>query len=304
MLYDITASIVLYKNDVNEVRTVMLSFLSIRKKTKLFLIDNSPTNTLKPLLDDLIAKHDIVYMHSTKNVGFGAAHNIAMRNAIKLAPYHIVLNPDIEFKSDVIDNMFNFMQANEDVGQLLPNVYYSNGDVQKHCKLLPGPLHLIGRRFLNKLKWAEKKNKEYELEDFKYDRCLDTPNLCGCFMFLRTACLKTTGLFDTRFFMYLEDVDLTRRIHKISKTLFYPFVSIVHNYQRGSYKDLKLLFYHIQSAVNYFTKWGWLVDKEKDKFNGDVLNSIQNGSLQRLHPIQPNNVKSINLYKQQPKKIG
>ena len=49
-------------------------------------------------------------------------------------------------------------------------------------------------------------------------------------MFLRLSTLKNVGIFDEKFFMYFEDVDLNRRIGKISKTVFFPEVSIVHGF--------------------------------------------------------------------------
>ena len=82
-------------------------------------------------------------------------------------------------------------------------------------------------------------------------------------MFLRRASIEQTGLFDERFFMYMEDVDLCRRIGERYKTAVYPYVAVQHEYAKGSYKDLKLLAYHLQSAVLYFSKWGWFFDTDR-----------------------------------------
>jgi GT2 family glycosyltransferase len=86
--------------------------------------------------------------------------------------------------------------------------------------------------------------------------------------------LKEVGGFDTRFFMYLEDFDLTRRIHRISRTIFYPDVSVIHEFNKGSYSNFTLLWRHIVSAVKYFFKWGWILDEERKKFNEKVLSQL------------------------------
>ena len=69
-------------------------------------------------------------------------------------------------------------------------------------------------------------------------------------------------------------MDLTRRIHKKYKTLYYPCVSIYHTFTRGSRKSLRLLIIHIQSIIKYFNKWGWIKDEERKKINRNVMQQI------------------------------
>ncbi len=94
-------------------------------------------------------------------------------------------------------------------------------------------------------------------------------------MFLRVGAIKKAGFFDDRFFMYLEDTDLCRRINKVYRTVFYPYVTIYHNYGKGSYTNKKLLHYHIKSAVRYFNKWGWFNDSERKKINQEILEKFE-----------------------------
>nr|WP_028950943.1 hypothetical protein [Sulfurihydrogenibium subterraneum] len=70
----------------------------------------------------------------------------------------------------------------------------------------------------------------YELRFTGYNKIMEVPYLSGCFMFIRTKVLEKVGLFDERFFMYLEDTELSRRIHKVSKTIFLslcPYISLI-----------------------------------------------------------------------------
>jgi hypothetical protein len=93
-------------------------------------------------------------------------------------------------------------------------------------------------------------------------------------MLLRTEALEKVGLFDERFFMYPEDIDLTRRIHRHYATCFYPDVSVIHAHTQGSYKNRKLLWIHLINMAKYFNKWGWLCDSERRKINAETLKSI------------------------------
>ena len=86
-------------------------------------------------------------------------------------------------------------------------------------------------------------------------------------MLLRLSAIRETGAFDERYFMYPEDIDLTRRLHRKWKTLYYPAVSIVHEHQQESRKNYRMLKIHISNMIKYFNKWGWFFDKERRDFN-------------------------------------
>jgi GT2 family glycosyltransferase len=89
-------------------------------------------------------------------------------------------------------------------------------------------------------------------------------------MLFRKEALDKAGLFDERYFMYMEDIDITRRVHQHFKTVYYPSVHIYHGHARESYRINKLLFTHIKSAIRYFNKWGWFFDAERREVNRRV----------------------------------
>jgi len=78
-------------------------------------------------------------------------------------------------------------------------------------------------------------------------------------------------MFDRQFFMYPEDIDLSRRIHRKFRTVYYPNVQVVHNHAQESYANTKLLFIHIVNMIKYFNKWGWIFDKERKQVNKEIL---------------------------------
>lgn len=264
----INASIVLYHNDRQQLKKVIDSFLATQLSVKLYLIDNSTTDELK---DTLKYDNRIEYIFNNKNIGYGAGHNIAIRKSIEDdIKYHVVLNPDLYFNGNVIDKLFLYMNENKDVGNIMPKILYPNGDNQYLAKLLPTPLDWLLRRFLP-VRFTKKITDKFELRYTGYSETMNVPFLSGCFMFLRTSSLKELGLFDEDIFMYMEDIDLNRRIHTKYKTLYYPNVEIYHEYERGSHKNFKLLAISIQSSIKYFNKWGWLFDSQRKKINDTVL---------------------------------
>jgi len=270
----ISCAIVSYHNPPEQIAEVLRNAASSAMDVAIFLVDNSSDDTLAEVARRFGAR----YIHRPDNPGFGAAHNLAMREALAQGTrYHAVLNPDISFGPEVLPALHAYMEAHQDIGLIMPDIRYPDGSRQHLCKLLPTPADLWVRRFLPGLYKASGRLDTYEMRASGYDSIMDVPALSGCFMFLRASVLERVAGFDERFFMYLEDVDLSRRIGQIARTVFYPKVSIVHAYQKGSYKNSALLKRHIRSAVQYFSKWGWVFDAERHAVNRRALQQMTRG---------------------------
>jgi hypothetical protein len=265
-LYQITASIVTYNNPIEEVEKAISSFSNTKLKVRMFISDNSEKNELK-----IFHSNNIEYIKNEKNLGFGRAHNKIIDLIKDISEYHLILNPDVYFNKGVLEKLYDFMQNNKNVGLVMPKVLYPNGEIQYLCKLLPTPFYLIARKFIPSQKILEKINTKYELHYKDYSQIMEVPNLSGCFMFVRTDVFNNIGKFDERFFMYMEDTDFVRRIGEKYKTIYFPEVQIYHEYKKDSYKNFKLMKYHMFSAIKYFNKWGWLFDKKRKMINKKIL---------------------------------
>lgn len=267
----ISCSVVSYNNAPDQIADVLNSVAATSKDIALCLVDNSPDDTLA----EVARRYGARYIHRPDNPGFGVAHNLAIAEALKNGSrYHLVLNPDIAFGADVIPALQTYMETHQDVGLVMPDIRYPDGNRQHLCKLLPHPGDLLVRRFAPALYRFSGRPATYEMLHSGYDRIMDVPALSGCFMFLRASLLAKTGGFDERYFMYLEDVDLSRRIGRLARTVFFPSVSVTHAYQKGSYKSSILLIRHMRSAFHYFNKWGWFFDSERRAVNNAALRAL------------------------------
>ena len=261
----INVSIVLYKHDVSEIAALLKTLRQSPVVFQVFLMDNSPVE--QPEFKLLKANYHFI----GKNIGYGAAHNLAIRQTLlQNIPFHLVINPDIVFEPQILAQIESFMHNNSGIGLLMPKVLYPTGEIQYLCKLIPTPFDLIFRRFLPQ-KWTSKRTEKFELRASGYNLIMEVPYLSGCFMFLRTEAIQKVGMFDERFFMYPEDIDLSRRIHKSFKTVFYPDVQVVHHHAQESYASIRLLLVHIVNMIKYFNKWGWIFDKERRAVNNDTI---------------------------------
>ncbi len=265
----LSISIVTYETAPALLETVLSSIAGSAISKRVYIVDNSSSHNLK----DIAENYGAIYFHPGRNLGFGRGHNLALKAVGSSSKYHLILNPDVSFGPSVLHEIYEFMDLNPGIGWLMPRILYPDGSQQDLCKRLPTPWNLLSRRFLaiRAASFLQKNQRRFRCEDVDLSKPRSVPNLSGCFAFVRTNLLQAVGGFDERFFLYLEDTDLVRRIGEISHTVFYPYVSVYHVRGRGSYRDFKLLGYHLRSAVQYFCKWGWLIDDKRKKVNQSIV---------------------------------
>lgn len=269
----LSASIVLYDTPKRLLQKVYDSVLQSGLPIELFLVDNSPRPCIEPR--DFPAAQ---YTFSKKNLGYGAGHNVAIRKILGSSVYHFVLNPDISFESPTLPAILEFMDRDTTIGQVMPKIIYPNGEIQYLCKLIPSPIDLLARKFVPTFlkPRLEQRMQRFELRATGYQTIMDVPYLSGCFMALRVAALQKVGLFDERFFMYPEDIDLTRRMAECYRTTYFPEVQVIHDHARESYRSYRMLWIHTINMIKYFNKWGWLFDSTRQRLNQESLRKIQN----------------------------
>ena len=284
----ITASIVTYNHHLLDFEPVLRSLFASPVNV-VYVIDHSDIlSDLKSELQEFAARvlggepelkkkaeegFRLIYIPHENN-GYGGGHNVAMREAQKLgSKYHLVVNPDVWFGPEVIPALTEYMNKHEEVGQMMPKVMYPNGQIQRQAKMLPTPLDFFGRFCLPEF-MIRRRNQRFELVQSGFNKIMNIPFLSGCFMFFRMSAVEEIGFFDERFFLYTEDIDITRRMHQKYLTLFYPETTIYHTYTRGSRKNLRLMCIHIVSVIKYLNKWGWWRDHERRKINERVKEQI------------------------------
>lgn len=269
---EISLSIVLYNTSSEDIRRILMSLEVINSCYLLYLIDNSPKDSLRSYFEGI---QEIKYIHNPSNPGFGSSHNIAIIDSIKeKIPFHFVINPDAYFCSDVITDMVSYMKSDEKIGMVMPEILNTDGTLQYLPKLLPSPFSI----FLRRIKWPAKVYarfvEKYELRFVPQERIYQAPILSGCFTLFRVKALQEIGLYDDDYFMYFEDWDISRRMHKLYKTVYYPHSSVFHGYEAASGKSLRMLKIHVRSAIHYFNKWGWFFDLDRNRINRKTLNQF------------------------------
>ncbi|MFI8418266.1 glycosyltransferase [Serratia sp. NPDC078593] len=262
----VIASIVLYKHSKEEIMPTLDSLLAEDLVETIVLVDNADCKWANKLDNPRIT-----YIKSDRNQGFGHGHNQAMARYLDKCRYFIICNPDIEFELGTVKTLFDFAERGNH-RFIAPRIIYPNGDEQRVCRLLPTPAHLFLRRFMPF--FSRFLDKNYELQFADYNKNFFAPAISGCFMFVESTLLKKIKGFDPRYFMYLEDVDLCRKVLRYEIPIFCSEATVTHAFAKGSYKSFKLMRYHVSSAISYFNKWGWFFDLERRSFNKKCINEL------------------------------
>ena len=246
----ITASIVVYKENLKVLENAIDSFLGSPLSKKLYIIDNSPSNEFK----NKIQNDSVEYIYSNKNVGFGKGHNSILHKLTSENKYHLILNPDVRFHPEILEKLVLKMESNESFSMIAPRVLNSNNELLYTARRYPSLFELIFR-FLGIFKKFTIRG-EYKNQNHK--KSFSPDFVQGSFMLFKTEDLLRLEGFDERYFMYMEDVDICRKIDLSGKRkLYFPATEIIHTHRKGSSKEFRLFFIHISSIIKYFIKWGF-----------------------------------------------
>lgn len=262
----VSVSIVTYHTPLSELDTCLRS-LAAPEVSHIYVVDNGRDERIRAWA----AGHPQVIYIPSDNRGYGAGHNQALRRELELPDgrYHLVMNSDLEFAPEVITDIVRYMDSHPRVGTLQPHMTGIDGARQYSCRMLPTPADVFMRRFLPS-GWFTDSRDRYLLKHLDPARTWNIPYHQGSFMFMPKDVLREVGLFDERFFMYPEDIDLTRRIHRRYLTAYWPGATIIHRHRAASYHSWRMLRIHIVNMIRYFNKWGWLYDHERKEFNRSI----------------------------------
>lgn len=262
----VVASIVLFKHKKDDLIDTLNSLICTNSISKIILVDNDNSIWASNFIHDKVE-----YIKSPGNIGFGAGHNLAIKKHANNSDFFLICNPDIIFDVTEFEKLLEFAFG-QNAGLFLPRIVYNNGENQYGARLLPSPLNLFARRFSPK--YAESLDETYLLKNISLSKPSFVPYLHGCFMLFRSKCLLELKGFDERYFMYMEDVDLSRRCAERYGNIYYPLAQVIHLHEQGSYKNNTLLRAHLRSAWQYFNKWGWYFDSKRQLLNRRCLKQI------------------------------
>ena len=206
-----------------------------------------------------LSTNAIKFISSSTNLGYSKAANLLISSFTQLPPYIAILNTDLIWIPGTFTAILDWLFLHQDVCLAVPQILNENGEIEFLCKQNPTLLALLSRRFLHsrlKPKWLKSYDSWYCMKSYDYTTVFESSYLSGCCMVIKASAFVESGGFDERYFLYLEDADLTRKLSGFGRCVHLPSAEVTHNWGRGNHKSVRLSIVNIVSACKYFLKWG------------------------------------------------
>ncbi|SCX77317.1 glycosyltransferase family 2 protein [Alkaliphilus peptidifermentans] len=236
-LYDCLKSIQVTSKDGFNLRNVII-------------IDNHSTDNSLEKLENI--EVPLITIKNNTNQGFGAACNQGVSKSN--ADYILFLNPDTRLFDKSLSIPIKVMSKKEsnEIGVCGIQLIDEHKTIHRSCCNFPKTKHFLNR--MTGLHYLfPKKFKTHFKTDWEHNENSVVEHVIGAFYLIRRELFQKMNGFDERFFVYLEDLDLSYRISKLGyKTLYLAEVNAFHR-GGGTSEQVKAkrLFYSIRSRILY-----------------------------------------------------
>jgi len=227
---------------------------------EVIVVDNHSTDGS----DDMICHefNTVKLIVSEVNAGFATACNRGIRASS--GDFILILNPDTVVAPEALTRALTFMHTHTDAGAAGARLTDGNGIFLPESKRgFPSPLtSLFKFSGLGRLFPRSSFFNAYYLGHLPENEVCRADILTGAFMLIRREALEAAGLFDTGFFLYGEDIDMSWRIRKAGYYNYYlPDVHVVHFKGKSTETEVYSSVRHFYDAMKIFAakhlKRGW-----------------------------------------------
>ncbi|MHC1732405.1 MAG: glycosyltransferase family 2 protein [Bacteroidales bacterium] len=277
--------IIISYNVCDYLREAIRSVMSASQghETEILVVDNNSNDGSVSMVESEFP--EVRLIASGSNEGFSAACNRGI--TASSGDFILILNPDTVVFPDAVSKALLFMRSHPDAGAAGARMTDGNGRFLPESKRgFPSPLTSffkltgIWRIFPRSALF-----NAYYLGHLPEESTCRADILTGAFMLIRRKTLEQAGLFDTRFFMYGEDIDLSWRIRLAGWHNYYLHdVRITHFKGKSASSNRESSVFHFYEAMYIFTEKhlekGWRLPVK------GAVKLMQTITRTRLRPIQ------------------
>ena len=192
----------------------------------------------------------VLVIQNDRNLGFAAANNLAFRRMS--GRYALLLNTDTVLTEGAIKKLHGFMESNPQAGLACGQLLNSDGSKQNSIANFPSLLSLLVNESILSVFFP----KRFPSKRGEYTSPLEIDSCIGACMMARKKTMEEVGLFDERFFFFLEETDWALRMKRAGWKIYYvPGAHIFHHQGQsvGHGVNSRKIFY--TSRYAYYRKW-------------------------------------------------
>lgn len=194
---------------------------------------------------------NVTLLHTGGNLGYGTAANRGVATLGREYGWIVVANPDLEFGPGSMDVLLEAATRWPRGGSFGPLIRQPTGEVYPSARMVPSLGKGIGHAVVGRV-WADNPwTRAYKQADTVAER--EAGWLSGSCLLMRREAFDSVDGFDTRYFMYFEDVDLGDRLGKAGwQNVYVPSAEVVHiqGHSTARVSD-RMLAVHHESAYRF-----------------------------------------------------
>jgi GT2 family glycosyltransferase len=259
------AIIIVHYNTEEETRDCLHSLQKLKKddfQVSTVVVDNGSKEVLSIAGKDLPDNTRII--RSDANLGFTNGNNLGLKYAQESfqPDYILLLNSDTTVAPDFLIQLLRCAKENERVGIVVPKIYFSPGREFHKESYKEEDQGKVLWYTGGSIDWANLDAFHRgvdELDRGQFDKPSETEFITGCCMLIPREVIDKVGLFEEEYFLYLEDVDLSRKIKQAGFRLLYcPSSQIWHKNAGSSGGSGSSLhqYYQTRNRLYFFAKYG------------------------------------------------
>ena len=202
------------------------------KAFETIVVDNGSRDDSREMVKERFPRVKLIA--NPANQGFTAGNNRAFK--VAWGKYFLLLHSDAEVTAGAIEVLIKFLQQNPRIGIVGGKLLNSDGTLQPSCRPYPSLKRIIFsyRSPVNILFSNNLYTRSYLTPPGSYEVIHQVDSVAAAFILIRRTALEEIGLFDQRFFMFLEDSDLCYRMKKAGWGVYYNPDSAVYHHWGGT----------------------------------------------------------------------
>jgi GT2 family glycosyltransferase len=218
---------------------------------EVIIVDNASDSKSTPILKKLAKNPKITMVYNKKNEGFAKGNNMGINLA--QGKYVLLLNSDTKVHSDTLPGTLSFISKNANVGIVSCALLSDDGSLQLNGGYFPSiPRIFSWMFFLDDIPILNKLLLPYHI---KSQKKIELDWVTGAFLLIRNEVIKSIGVLDTKYFMYVEDMDYCYRAKKSGWKVFYLGDFAITHFGGASSERAYPLISEVKGVLTFYSKY-------------------------------------------------